>query len=140
MAAPRRRAREMALQALFEMEIGSHDPQETLERLCQENRAPEELAEFSRTLLTGVLENRAQIDEAIATVAPDRPIAELSAVDRNLIRIAIRECMLDNLTPAGAAISEAVELAKKYGSDSSSRFVNGVLGSLSASGMSQEGK
>ena len=59
---------------------------------------------------------------------------QLAAVDKNILRIAIRECILDNLTPAGAAINEAVELAKAYGSESSARFVNGVLGTLTGSG------
>jgi N utilization substance protein B len=67
-------------------------------------------------------------------------VQDLAPIDKNILRIAIREFLLDNLTPVGAAINEAVELAKRYGSDSSSRFVNGVLGSVSASheGVSQE--
>jgi N utilization substance protein B len=133
MAAPRRLARELALQALYEMEVGGHEPHEALRRLAEEASAPPEIGEFARQLLVGVLSNRSEIDRMIERMAPARPAEELSPVDRNLIRIAIREFIVDNLTPASAAISEAVELAKKYGSDSSSRFVNGVLGSVSRS-------
>ena len=141
MATPRRRGRELALQALYEMEVGGHDPRAVLTRVIEQERIRPELAEFARALLDGVLGNREQIDALIQRVAPARPTEELSSVDRNILRIAIREFMMDNLTPAGAAINEAVELAKKYGSESSSRFVNGVLGSISASGKAdaQEG-
>ena len=67
---------------------------------------------------------------------------EQAAVDRNILRIAVREFLVDNLTPVGAAINEAVELAKKYGSESSPRFINGVLGAVSAPDKAavQEGK
>jgi N utilization substance protein B len=132
MAAPRRLARELVLQSLYEMDVAAHDPSETLERLITEHRLKDPLSEFARTLLSGVLEHRAEIDGRIERAAPARPVAQLSPVDRNILRIAIREFIVDNLTPVGAAINEAVELAKKYGSESSGRFINGVLGSVSA--------
>jgi N utilization substance protein B len=141
MAAPRRRSRELALQALYEMDVGAHEPAAVLERLIVESRLTEDQAAFARVLLSGVLENRERIDAIIAKTATAWPTQQLAAIDRNILRIAIREFLVDNLTPVGAAINEAVELAKKYGSDSSSKFINGVLGSVSASGMSgsQEG-
>jgi len=132
MPASRRRGRELALQALYEMDTAGHEPHATLERLIGEERRSREAGEFARTLLAGVLEHAQEIDKIIETVAPTWPIAQIAPVDRNIIRIAIREFFVDNLTPVRAAINEAVELAKKYGSDSSSRFVNGVLGSVSA--------
>jgi transcription antitermination protein NusB len=131
--APRRLARELALQSLYEMDVAGHEPRPALERLIDEEGVTDSLAEFARTLLYGVLENRETIDRLIEELAPLRPTENLSPVDRNILRIAIREFLVDNLTPVGAAINEAVELAKKYGSDSSSKFVNGVLGSVSAS-------
>jgi N utilization substance protein B len=143
MPAPRRRSRELALQALYEMDVGGHEPVAALERLIAGSRVQEAQAQFARTLLTGVLDKREEIDQIIERTAPAWPTQQLAAVDRNLLRIAIREFLVDNLTPVGAAINEAVELAKKYGSDSSSRFINGVLGSVSASGRAeatQEGK
>ena len=131
-APPRRRARELVLQALYEMDVASHDPNEALSRLLKGHDLGEDLDAFARTLLSGVLEHRAEIDAQIERVATLGPAQQLAAVDRNILRIAIREFLVDNLTPVGAAINEAVELAKKYGSDSSGRFINGVLGSLSS--------
>ena len=132
MAAPRHLARRLALQALYEMDVGGHDPTATLERSLKEMRIGEDLGEFARTLLQGVLNAKAEIDGIIERTAPAWPTEQLAPIDRNILRIAIRECIVDNLTPVGAAINEAVELAKDFGSESSSRFINGVLGSLSA--------
>jgi N utilization substance protein B len=81
-----------------------------------------------------VVERRAEIDAVIERTAPLWPAEQLAPVDRNILRIAIREFLVDNLTPVRAAINEAVELAKSFGSDSSPKFVNGVLGSLSGVG------
>jgi N utilization substance protein B len=129
---PRRRAREAVLHALYEMDVAGHQPTEALDRMIADYRMSDELASFARELLTGVLGNVRLIDETIEATATERPLDELPAVERNILRIAIRECVVDNLTPVGAAINEAVDLAKKYGSDSSGRFVNGVLGTISA--------
>ncbi len=132
MAAPRRKARELALQSLYETDVAGHDPRGALERLIGEERLKGSLAEFARTLLAGVLAHLQEIDRLIEKTAPAWPAAQLAPVDRNILRLAIREFFMDNLTPVSVAINEAVELAKKYGSASSPKFVNGVLGSLSA--------
>ena len=132
MAANRRLSRSLTLQALYEMDVGGHDPSAVLERLLAEADAGPEVAEFARSLLQGVLASRPEIDRVIEKTAPAWPTEQLAPIDRNILRIAIREFLVDNLTPVGAAINEAVELAKKYGSESSARFINGVLGSVSA--------
>ena len=132
MPSSRTRARQAVLLAMYEMDVGSHDPSAALERLILEHGLTESQAGFARQLLAGVLEHRARIDGVIAATAPARPLGELAAIDRNILRIAVREFFVDNLTPAGAAINEAVELAKKYGSESSPRFINGVLGAVTA--------
>ncbi|HEX5370927.1 MAG TPA: transcription antitermination factor NusB [Dehalococcoidia bacterium] len=131
-APPRRRARELVLLALYEMDVASHDPNEALTRLLKGYDLGDDLDAFARTLLGGVLDHLAEIDAHIERTATLGPTQQLAAVDRNILRIAIREFLVDNLTPVGAAINEAVELAKKYGSESSGRFTNGVLGSLSS--------
>jgi N utilization substance protein B len=82
--------------------------------------------------MNGVLAHRDAIDQIIAEAAPQWPVSELAAVDRNILRIAIYEVRFDNETPLRVAVSEAVDLAKTFGSDSSARFVNGVLGSIAA--------
>lgn len=132
MRSGRRRARVMALQALYEMDTVGHPPEETLSRLLDQNAVSEEVAVFARELVAGVLENRERIDAVIARAAPAYPVEQLAVVDRNILRLAIHEVLMNNETPVRAAINEAVELAKKFGSDSSARFVNGVLGSVSA--------
>jgi len=118
-----------------------HDSALALERLFGESRVrDEESCEFGRNLLGGVLSRLAEIDAVIERTAPLWPSDQLAPVDRNILRLAIRESMVDNLTPVGAAINEAVELAKKYGSENSGRFINGVLGSVSAAkAAAQEG-
>ena len=142
MPSARTRSRQAVLLALYEMDVGGHDPTGALERLIGEQRLDDAQAVFARTLLSGVLANRAHIDAVIESVTPSRRLMEQSAIDRNVLRIAVREFLVDNLTPVGAAINEAVELAKKYGSESSPRFINGVLGAVTAPDKAavQEGK
>ena len=132
MRSGRRRARVLALQTLYEVDTVGHPPEETLSRLLGQNAVSEEVAVFARELVAGVLENRERIDAVIARAAPAYPVTQLAVVDRNILRLAIHEVLMNNETPVRAAINEAVELAKKFGSDSSARFVNGVLGSVSA--------
>ena len=128
----RRRARTIALQALFEIDSVAHDVEETLGRLLAEASLPEEGVSFARELVSGVLTNKERIDNVIQTYAPAWPVAQLATIDRNILRLAIFEILLDNKVPVKAAINEAVELAKTFGSDNSPKFINGVLGTVSA--------
>jgi len=129
----RRKARIAVLQALYESDISHHDAGRALERLIVEEHLNEQQAAFARELLRGVLEHRQALDDVIGQAATQWPVEQLSAIDRNVLRLAIREILMNNGAPIRAAINEAVELAKIYGSDSSPRFVNGVLGSVSMS-------
>ena len=128
----RRRARTVALQTLFEVNSVAHDAAEALERRIDEISLPQEGAEFARDLVNGVLTNKERIDTLIQDYAPAWPIEQLTGIDRNILRIAIFEVLLDNRVPVKVAINEAVELAKTFGSENSSKFVNGVLGTVSA--------
>jgi N utilization substance protein B len=132
-ANPRRKARVAVLQALYEADVSKHDASAALERHVVNERLTDEQAAFARELLAGVLEHRAALDDVIGQAATQWPVDQLSAIDRNVLRLAIREILMNNGAPIRAAINEAVELAKTYGSDSSPRFVNGVLGSVSIS-------
>lgn len=134
MTGRRRKARELALQALYEADVASHSATEALERLIGELEAslPEEAAQYSRELVSGVLQNKEVIDSKIRHHAPNWPLEQTSAIDRNILRLAIFEILFNNSVPMRAAINEAVDLAKTFGSDSSSKFVNGVLGAFSA--------
>jgi N utilization substance protein B len=88
-------------------------------------------AEFARELVAGVLRNRVHVDEVLQGIASAWPLAQMSPIDRNILRIGIYECLYTSQqVPVRVAINEAVELAKRFGSDSTPRFVNGVLGQL----------
>jgi N utilization substance protein B len=90
----------------------------------------EELIQFFRGIVLGVLPIREDLDILIAEHAPEWPIDQVAIIDRNILRIALWEFAIADGIPLKVAINEAVELAKTYGSDSAPRFVNGVLGSL----------
>jgi len=129
----RRQARVLTLQTLYEVDVANHAPGKVLQRHIQDGALPGTVENFASYLVSGVMANKVQLDELIRHYAPEWPLDQMAAIDRNILRIAIFEFMLDGGTPVKVAINEAVELAKLFGSDSSPRFVNGVLGTLAAS-------
>ena len=126
----RRQARVAALQALFEIDVVHHTVDAVLDRRLDELGLPTEGAKFAQHVVKGVLDNQEKLDEMIVAYAPEWPIDQMAVVDRNILRIALFEFVVDRGTPPKVAINEAVELAKLFGSDSSQRFVNGVLGTF----------
>jgi len=132
MTGERRRARALALQILYEVDSVGHEVEGVANRLLEKQGLSEENASFTRELVSGVIRNKETIDLNIRNLAPAWPIEQIPVVDRNILRLAIFEILLDNKVPVKVAINEAVELAKKFGSDNSPKFVNGVLGSVSA--------
>jgi transcription antitermination protein NusB len=132
MKGTRRKAREIALQALYEADTVAHNPEESLKLLLETAEVTAETALFAGELVKGVMKNKEAIDQNIRDFAPAWPLNQMPAIDRNILRLAIFEILLDNKMPVKVAINEAVELAKTFGSDHSSRFINGVLGSISA--------
>ncbi|MCY4639220.1 MAG: transcription antitermination factor NusB [Chloroflexi bacterium] len=127
----RRRSRIAAFQALFEADLSGRHAERVLEVGLPRARLSEEAAAFARALVVGVAERQDEIDAVITTHAPAFPLSEMAPVDRSVLRLAIYEVLFDNRhAPLRVAINEAVEIAKGYGSDSSGRFVNGVLGSV----------
>ena len=128
----RRRARAVALQVLYEFDSAGHDVEAALAHLLADGKLSEDNAAYARGLVNGVIQNREQIDQHIKKFAPAWPLEQIPVVDRNILRLAIFEILLDNNVPVKVAINEAVELAKMFGGDNSSKFVNGVLGSVSA--------
>jgi len=131
MAGTRRKARTTALQALYEVDSVSRDAGEVTERLLSEVGFSEEYNTFVRELVDGVVRNRDEIDRNIQRFAPAWPVEQIAMIDRNILRLAIFEILFDNKVPVKVAVSEAVELAKIFGSESTAKFVNGVLGSVS---------
>ena len=132
MAGLRHKARTVALQALYEVDCVNHRPEDALAWLLEEEALAAEVASFARELVYGILENRERIDSTIGACAPEWPLKQIPAIDRNILRIAIFEILLRDSVPLKAAINEAVELAKTFGSESSPKFVNGVLRTVSA--------
>jgi N utilization substance protein B len=131
MTGKRRRARIAALQALFELDSVGHQPQETIARQFESGPLIEEAKGFAEELVNGVLSHKEQIDKTIEDTAPAFPLDQLAVIDRNILRLAIYEILIDNKVPVRAAINEAVELAKDFGGEKSPKFINGVLGSVS---------
>jgi N utilization substance protein B len=135
----RRLGRAFAFQALYEMDLAHHTPGEVIERLCATFSEPAPLpyqpdvlsaaTAYAHQLVRGVLERRSEIDALIHQRAPLWPLSQMSAVDRNVLRIGLYESLYGSATvPLRTAINEAVELAKLFGSETSAKFVNGVLG------------
>jgi N utilization substance protein B len=129
---PRTRARGTALQILYEIDLVSHPMEDTIKNRLSAVELPDRLADFVVQIVRGVWPITDQLDQFIAEHAPDWPLDQVAIIDRNILRIALWEFAVDEETPVKVAINEAVELAKRYGSESSARFVNGVLGSLAA--------
>jgi N utilization substance protein B len=129
---PRTRARSVALQALYEIDIAGHPAGIVLEERILDSELEASLAEFARQIVMGVHPLAVQLDHFIAQHAPEWPLDQIAIIDRNILRIALWEIAVCDQTPIKVAINEAIELSKAYGSDSTPRFVNGVLGSLAA--------
>ena len=127
--AERRRARRTALQVLYEVDCTDHRPGITLDYRQAEEKYAKETLVFLYWLVSGVIRYRADLDALIGRYAPEWPVGKLAIVDRNVLRLSIFELSSpDADAPPKVVINEAVELAKTFGSDSSPRFVNGVLG------------
>ena len=125
----RRQSRTAALQSLFAVDVRGiwNDP--PLEWLDEDEDLPQNSIGFAQELLRGVSQSRLGLDNVITRYAPAWPVSQLSVIDRNILRIALFELIYTPGTPRKTAINEAVELAKIFGSESSARFINGVLGS-----------
>jgi len=126
----RTRARGIALQALYEIEISNHQTGLVLSNRFNDEDLSDELQKFCQTIVSGVIPISRELDTIIAKFAPDWPFEQVANIDRNILRIAVWELAVSGNTPLKVIINEAVELAKLYGSDSAPRFINGVLGSL----------
>ena len=126
----RRTTRVAALQTLCEIDSVDHTLDEVLTHARQSWSISGPAGRFLDRLAGGVLENIGEIDKIISEFAPSWPISQMAIVDRNLLRMGIYEISMGSGTPPKVAINEAVEMAKAFGSESSPRFVNGVLGAV----------
>lgn len=134
----RRKARELALQALFQIDVAGTDPETAVfQALTREvepewspGRLDEDDKEFARRLVTGAWQRREESDQLIARYARDWSVGRLAAVDRAILRMAVYEIIHSPDVPDSVAVAEAVELAKAFSTADSSRFINGILGSV----------
>ncbi|MCK6578528.1 MAG: transcription antitermination factor NusB [Anaerolineae bacterium] len=123
-------ARQIALQTLYEFDIAGHNPLEVLARHLRMQEPPPRAARMAQTLVRGVNTFRTQLDHVVEQRAEEFPVDLLAVIDRNILRIALYEFAVWGATPVGAAIDEAVELAKDFAAEGAPSFINGVLRSI----------
>ena len=125
----RRKARAIALQAIYELDCAAHVVDDVIAERLAEQPLSDEGCEFARQLIQGVITHKAVLDQLIHQHAPEWPLDQMALIDHNILRMAIWE-FAAGATPLKVAINEAVEMAKLFGAESAPRFVNGVLGAL----------
>ena len=126
----RRQSRILVLQALYENDKTKHNPQLIIDRLVEVTPELEPSKPYAVELTTNIICNIGQIDDTISKYAKAWPVSQMPSVDKNILRIAIQEIILDKQIPERVAINEAIEIAKLFGTESSPKFINGVLGTI----------
>jgi len=126
----RRMARRALLQVLYEVDSSGHSVEDSLSWVMEQLSLDEASVAFVKAITNGVVQHRQELDGEIHRYAPTWPVSQLPVVDRNILRIAIYEILMSQETPPKVAINEAVELAKQFGRENLSSFVNGVLGTV----------
>lgn len=123
----RRKARELALQMLFQHDLSGNPPDAIIATFEELQKSKANTRDFATKIFRGTVENIASIDEMIQDQAENWRLTRMAAVDRNIIRMSIYEFLHENDTPKLVIIDEAIEIAKKYGTQKSSQFINGIL-------------
>ena len=126
----RRKAREVALQALYQYELLQQGDRFSFEQFCSHFQVNKKAIPYARTLLVGIHENEKEIDQHISKYAENWRLERMSVIDRNILRLAVFELIYQNDIPASVAINEAVEIAKRYSTDDSGPFINGILDAM----------
>lgn len=126
----RRAARELALAWLFQVDVGKASPDEAMESSPESRRYEQGMLDFARKLFLTATDNRGAIDEKLSQFARNWPLDRMASVDRNVLRLAACEILFMPDIPHGVSVDEAVELAKKFSTEESGKFVNGILGNL----------
>jgi N utilization substance protein B len=123
----RRKARELALQMLYQADVAGNPPDTILDTFEDLQKAKPNTREFATRIFRGTLEDLPKIDEMIVAQADNWRIERMAVVDRNIIRMSIYEFLHEDDTPKLVIIDEAIEIAKKFGTQKSSQFINGIL-------------
>ena len=123
----RRKARELALQMLYQYDLSANPPQQIVETFEELQKSKPNTREFAVKIFQGTVDNLAKIDEMIVAQADNWRISRMAVVDRNIIRMSIYELLEEPETPKLVIIDEAIEIGKKFGTQKSSQFINGIL-------------
>ncbi len=126
----RRTARECALQMLFELDVGKISKEEILRTFWQMNEHPQKVREFADQLFEGTIRQLKEIDKVIQQHTKHWRLSRMAAVDRNVIRLAVFEFLSGGKTPETVVINEALDIARKFSTQESAQFVNGILDSI----------
>lgn len=126
----RRKARESALQILFQLEFDNSQPEETLKQYWISQRSSTETKGYTKQLIIGITAHQEEIDRTVQSGSENWRISRMPIVDRNILRMAVFELFYEKSLAPAIVINEAIEIAKKFGSDKSSPFINGVLDGL----------
>jgi N utilization substance protein B len=126
----RRKSRELALQALFYMDIHQNRSAELLYRFCDNFVPSDKVRPFFMKLVAGVMKTQAQIDAVIEQYSQNWRLSRMSCVDRNIMRIAVYEILCCGDIPSKVSINEAIDIGKKYGTEESGAFINGIIDSI----------
>ena len=126
----RRKARELCLQILFQSELTKQAPAAVLPQFFRDHPHDADISEYAKALACGYWEHRTVIDETISNASEHWKLSRMSEVDRNILRMAAYELLYMTDVPREVSIDEAIEIAKRYGAEESSAFINGVLDHL----------
>jgi N utilization substance protein B len=126
----RRKARELALQVLYQIDLAGLEPVPALELFCEHFEAGKKSMPYTRRLVQGVVDNRQEFDALIGSHAENWRPERMSVIDRNILRLALYELRYQNDVPARVVINEAIEVAKRFGNEESGPFINGILDAI----------
>jgi N utilization substance protein B len=126
----RRKARESALQILFQLEFNKPRIEKAVDQFWKEKKASEEIRDYSNWIVKGIVSHQEEIDNLIQSLSNHWRLSRMAHVDRNILRIAVFEFLYEKDIAPAVIINEAIEIAKKYSSDESAAFVNGILDAI----------
>jgi N utilization substance protein B len=123
----RRTARELALKFLYQTEFNSNSPDSELNSFCDRANVSEEIQNFTQTLIKNIFFHKKEVDELLEKISANWATDRMAVIDKNILRLGICELLFDPTTPPKVVINEAVEIAKKFGTEESPDFINGIL-------------
>ena len=123
----RRAARELALKFLYQAEFNSNSPDSELNSFCERANVSEEIQDFTQTLIKNIFFHKKEVDRLLKKISANWVPDRMAIIDKNILRLGICELLFDSTTPPKVVINEAVEIAKKFGTEESPDFINGIL-------------